>query len=720
MKMEREGQTLEFVPHPVQLEVAVKDGKGAPIEGADVAVAQVSHMNQASWNSPDWAYQASYTQALASSLKIGSDPMAIKTDERGLAKIPNLPEGLYVRVQVTKPGVSTEFGVADHVGIAAGPTAVVLVKAGTLCGRVLQNGRPVPNIAVEASSVTRSTGNMNEARVARGVTDKDGKYALGNVKPGTVQISIVPDDKHPGYVSKPYSGIVLKEGMELDGLDLVLEKALIIHGTVTTIETDKPVAHAKMQISPSDGASTEVETDNQGRYTAAVPSGGQYVAVREIRGHPVSKSIYAHADLDADHNLPIDLHVPVVLTYEPIAHLSGVVTDKTGNPAPNVTVMNYRQRTTATTDSKGAFRFDSVTNPGDVIIAVKGDEMSKEGVVAGDKALIKLSLDSKSASIRGLVVDDDGKPLPGVSISLSGEATEGWYNLPGVQTDANGAFEYKQIYPGIARYSLWAMRDGYGAMSIQPIRVGESEQKQLDKLTMHLADGTIDGQVLDADGKPAVGAQVFAQTRESASQTTDDKGRFHLTNVYRGEHIVVAIRDNGSQAVAKASTGQKDLVIKLPAPYAATPGVVDVNHAGAKAPTVKVSEWLNGIGYTPEQLKGKIVVIDFWATWCGPCVRSLPDVQALYAKYKEKGVIVIGIHMPSPDKAKALAILKGKGVTYPNGVDMAEKSGIGITALAFGPSGIPHLFLLDASGKIQVDTHDIEDIEAGLVKLLAK
>ena len=65
---------------------------------------------------------------------------------------------------------------------------------------------------------------------------------------------------------------------------------------------------------------------------------------------------------------------------------------------------------------------------------------------------------------------------------------------------------------------------------------------------------------------------------------------------------------------------------------------------GQKPPELQVKEWLNTEeNYTFKKLKGKIVLIDFWATWCRPCVQAMPHLQKVWEKYKDKGLVVIAI-----------------------------------------------------------------------------
>ncbi len=62
---------------------------------------------------------------------------------------------------------------------------------------------------------------------------------------------------------------------------------------------------------------------------------------------------------------------------------------------------------------------------------------------------------------------------------------------------------------------------------------------------------------------------------------------------------------------------------------------------GQPAPKLDMADWING-EVTPEAMRGKIVVLDFWATWCGPCIAAIPHNNEMAKKYADKGVLVIG------------------------------------------------------------------------------
>jgi thiol-disulfide isomerase/thioredoxin len=110
-----------------------------------------------------------------------------------------------------------------------------------------------------------------------------------------------------------------------------------------------------------------------------------------------------------------------------------------------------------------------------------------------------------------------------------------------------------------------------------------------------------------------------------------------------------------------------------------------------KAPEIKAAYWLNSKPLTLEGLRGKIVVVEFWATWCPPCRRSIPHLIELNKKYAGKGVAIVGL----TDEAKEVVepFVKEMGMTYAVG-------GGSNTFQEYGVRGLPTAFVIDPSGAI--------------------
>jgi len=95
--------------------------------------------------------------------------------------------------------------------------------------------------------------------------------------------------------------------------------------------------------------------------------------------------------------------------------------------------------------------------------------------------------------------------------------------------------------------------------------------------------------------------------------------------------------------------------------------------------------------------RGKIVLIDFWASWCGPCRKDMPGVVKLYNKYKAKGFEIFGVSLDK-DKGHWVDAIKNDGITWPQVSDL--KHWESEPAKMYDVRSIPFTVLLDKEGKI--------------------
>jgi thiol-disulfide isomerase/thioredoxin len=122
--------------------------------------------------------------------------------------------------------------------------------------------------------------------------------------------------------------------------------------------------------------------------------------------------------------------------------------------------------------------------------------------------------------------------------------------------------------------------------------------------------------------------------------------------------------------------------------------------AGRSAPNfVGISNWLNSGPLNIADLRGKVVLVDFWTYGCINCVNTLPYVTRLYKAYRDKGLVVVGIHTPEFPFEKATAnvqtALKRHGIAYP----VAQDNDYG-TWKAYRNQYWPAQYIIDQSGKI--------------------
>ena len=109
---------------------------------------------------------------------------------------------------------------------------------------------------------------------------------------------------------------------------------------------------------------------------------------------------------------------------------------------------------------------------------------------------------------------------------------------------------------------------------------------------------------------------------------------------------------------------------------------------------------LQGNTRSLKQLRGKVVLVNFWATWCPPCRKEIPDLQTLYNRFKDQGLVILGIS--DEDAGKVRSFLADKNVTYPILLDPSRK----VNDL-FQVQGIPKSFVYDRDGKLVSESIDM-------------
>jgi thiol-disulfide isomerase/thioredoxin len=115
--------------------------------------------------------------------------------------------------------------------------------------------------------------------------------------------------------------------------------------------------------------------------------------------------------------------------------------------------------------------------------------------------------------------------------------------------------------------------------------------------------------------------------------------------------------------------------------------------AGDAAPDFKLAD-LDGKEVTLASLKGKVVLLDFWATWCGPCKAAMPTIQKLHDEYKDKGVVILGVNTWEEKPQAAREYMTKRKFTYGcllKGDELAQ---------AYGVTGIPTLVIIGRDGRV--------------------
>jgi thiol-disulfide isomerase/thioredoxin len=138
----------------------------------------------------------------------------------------------------------------------------------------------------------------------------------------------------------------------------------------------------------------------------------------------------------------------------------------------------------------------------------------------------------------------------------------------------------------------------------------------------------------------------------------------------------------------------------------------------AKPPALEIAEWIDQQPVTLDNLRGRVVILDFWATWCGPCRITIPKLNALHRKYKDRGLVVLGltdfengVEGGGDSRAEQVAYLRRykreNGVAY--GFAVAESHDNNAN---YNVTSIPTAVLLDRRGRVRFITVSADEDEA--------
>lgn len=221
------------------------------------------------------------------------------------------------------------------------------------------------------------------------------------------------------------------------------------------------------------------------------------------------------------------------------------------------------------------------------------------------------------------------------------------------------------------------------------------------------------GKAVDAEEEPIAGAVLsVTATIETAGQlvvskaTTDENGVFEFNNLASGQRYTLT--DAEGNAVGEIAAGD-DVTVKLPP------------QVGQAAPDVSFVDLESGETRRLSDLQGKVVVLEFWATWCGPCQEPMSKMQTYREKHPDWGDKVELLTL-SIDEEKQTAVdhLKKNGWNKTRNAWAGEGGFRAEAPQAYSVSGIPTAYLIDSEGKIAAQGHPMAlDMPALVDDLLA-
>lgn len=559
-------------------------------------------------------------------------------------------------------------------------------------------------------------------------TDAEGRFRLSPVSSESNVVWVVPEDGPlaPGVATAAAGGD--------QDVQIELEKGHTVSGVV---QDDQGAPFAGVMVLPvvngvgQRGAALwerKATTDDKGRFVVAgLPDqGARFTFLRE-----------GVSDL-RDHDLELDKECVVVMSAA--GAVRGKVIDFEGKPVRNFRVLLNISRERKPDDQYGSFfagycgiglTYSSDDgsflvrnlNAGSVqrvtVLAPGFGEATIDRVVA--EPLSRLTPEKavtffvkKPHTLRVHITDEaSGAPIGGAQVALMFEG-------PGVED--HFAWGYHDAAWGD---SVHARSDDKGVADFTPLVFGEGvlvlrapghcrkavgwRDGKADVTVKLAPEAVISGRLIDEKtGKPIEQANVSLTGQDggqmSASVSAGDDGHFQIGELPAGEYTLGVGSASGAslhnERVVVDAGRQETLTIQVGAPKPAEPAAAlgeKLIKVGQRAPEF-TAKTLDDRPFALEDLRGKFVLLDFWATWCGPCIAEIPHLQAVHEAFGDDpkfAMVSLSLDAVKPDAVK---FLKGKKQPWTQ-VFLGDWSSDEVTK-QYGVELIPTILLLDPEGKV--------------------
>jgi thiol-disulfide isomerase/thioredoxin len=220
--------------------------------------------------------------------------------------------------------------------------------------------------------------------------------------------------------------------------------------------------------------------------------------------------------------------------------------------------------------------------------------------------------------------------------------------------------------------------------------------------------------VLMSEGQQKHKEEAFSRAHDEATKALAAVANFPNAVLLDGRILAQLKQDDAAKAqfqkfvnMHTADSPEHQRVLR----YLDNPELARARLAPAFAVTT-----LDGQHISMDDLQGKVVLLDFWATWCGPCREALPHVREMAKKFQGQPVVILSVSLDS-DEAKWKEFVAKNDMTWPQYRDDGFTSPI---AKMFNVEAIPHTFTIDADGIMQEEHIGDASIEGKIKKLVAR